>query len=161
MKELTEPLTDALDNVDHAIHATEMKIQELTARLQALEEERKGLQLALARHQGGKTIVPKPSDDEWLKLNRTDAVEKVLIEAGRPLSPTQIATALREKGRDDTDTYVSAALSYLLRESRVTRIGRAQWIAGRTLMPSLAGPLAAAGVVAAAIAATKGGGKQP
>lgn len=149
-------LEDALTDVDQEIHSIHKKIEDLTTRLNALGEERRGLQLALDRHNNGASVLmPEPTDQEWKALNRTDAVERVLREAERALSPSQITDQLKEKGRDDSDPYVSAALSYLAREKRVHRTGRAQWRAG----PSGSGAVAAGLLlgVAAAVAQQKGG----
>lgn len=84
---------------------------------------------------------------EWLALTRSDAVERVLAEAGRPLSPTEIAEALADKGRADSAAAVSATLAYLKSHKRAEQKGRGQWLQpGRSnaLAAILAGAFVAA-----------------
>lgn len=107
--------------------------QENVARIQA---ERYGLELALARHTGEPAPQPQPEpwespakagDPEWLPLDRSSAIERVLAEAGQPLHRKEIVKRLHMHGRDDSLNNVSAALAYLGRNDRVKGKGRGVW----------------------------------
>ena len=102
------------------------------AEVASLDTEIKGLELALARHNGGPTPVgPDPVEiRKWKKMARTDAITRIMEEKGEPMSPREITDALLSVGRTDQRNPVAAALQYLKREQRIHWIGRGQWIPG-------------------------------
>src|SRR5680860_58807 len=113
-----------------ALAEAELKsAQETVARIQA---ERYGLELALARHLG--RPAPRQVDaadeggDEWRRLNRSDAAERVLAEAGMPLHRKEIVARLHSHGREDSLNHVSAALAYLGQKERVLGRGQGVWV---------------------------------
>lgn len=125
--DLEEALRDAEDRLEHA----EAERQEITTRIGQLQEEVRGLQLALARHQGA--LVASPTDNGWKTLARTDAIARVMREFHRPMKPVAIASALTERGRNtDKPAYVSAALAYLQKQGVVRRFDEG-WMLVATL----------------------------
>ena len=120
---------------------------QLQARLEEVRLERRGLELALRRQQGGDASPPlaglPPPDEEvslplpdapqpagdWARLNQTEAVAKVLAEATTPLSAREVADRLAAVGmpQDNTDA-VRGGLAYLKRKGRATFHSRGQWV---------------------------------
>jgi hypothetical protein len=68
----------------------------------------------------------------WADLNRMEAVERVLVESGRAMSPREMSRDLGAHGRDgDRAPLVSAALNYLARRDQVHKQARrGLWCAG-------------------------------
>jgi hypothetical protein len=89
---------------------------------------------------------------EWLAMTRTDAVERVLKEAKKPQSPTEIVEALADKGREDNASLVSATLTYLKQQEKAVQKSRGQWV--HADRPSAMGPLIATAAIAAAVMAS-------
>jgi hypothetical protein len=74
---------------------------------------------------------------DWRTLPRTEAVARMLIEAGEPLSPSELSRMLQEVGRDDSPLAVGKALDHLRGKRQATTIGRGQWVlTGRDDLPS-------------------------
>jgi hypothetical protein len=112
------------------LEQAEAERQELLARIGQLQEEVRGLELAVARHQGS-TLVATPRQNGWMGIPRTTAIERIMRELAVPLAPIQIAQALRERGRTtDKPAYVSAALAYLKTKGTVLRTDEG-WIIAR------------------------------
>lgn len=66
---------------------------------------------------------------DWRTLPRTEAVARMLTEAGEPLSPSELSRMLQEVGRnDDTPLAVGKALNHLQRKKQATTIGRGKWV---------------------------------
>jgi hypothetical protein len=114
-----------------------------SAELADLHVERRGLELALARlagtaEYGGSiaqlqqiTSEPEsiPLEEEWRMLGKTDAVKRVLAEATKPLSPSEIVVTLKSVGLPQGDSEsVRGALAYLKRKGKANFISRSQWI---------------------------------
>ena len=139
-------LLELLADVEGRLAAAQLRLQELHNRVEELEAERYGLQLALSRRTeglpepdlippqdvdppaGGANAAP-PYAGYWQLLSRAEAVERVLEGADRPLTRQEVLGLLQQAGRqDDTADAVSAALAYLQRIDRAARTGRSQWV---------------------------------
>lgn len=122
-------LEAALADADLALRETTRQLDQLRERVDVLQLERRGLELALARHQGRPAPdAAQQEDSEWLSLPRTAAILRVMERTDEPMAPVEITRQLRQFGRTDTGHAVSAALSYLHREDRVRSLGRGQWV---------------------------------
>ncbi len=114
------------DDAESQLHGVEAKLEALTAEI-------RGLEMALARH-NGKRVAPKgptPTEvREWRGMHRTDAIVRVLTEADKGMSPREITDVLLSVGRKDGRKLVSAAIQYLKGEGRVHSEGRGQWVPG-------------------------------
>jgi hypothetical protein len=97
--------------------------------IQQLEAERRGLRLAIKRHDAA-PVDPESLDelDLWAGLPRTEAVLWLLREVGRPMRPTEIVTKLGQRGRDDGPKVVSASLTHLQKQGKVRSEGRGEWV---------------------------------
>jgi hypothetical protein len=119
------------------------QIADITRRIAESEQDERVLRRVAAQYN-----LPTPQDGpllprevaEWQQLPRTAAVERVLVEAGRPLSPLGIAQVLAEKGRNDSAHHVSAALARLKDTQRANRLGGGKWAAPRHQDSEGAGP---------------------
>lgn len=106
------------------------RIAEVTARMQETEEDERVLRRVAAQYnlRAPEDGHPLPREvEEWQRLPRTAAVERVLMEAGRPMSPLGIAQVLGEKGRNDPAHHVSAALARLKITNRAQQAERGKW----------------------------------
>ncbi|HSH59651.1 MAG TPA: hypothetical protein VK988_08450 [Acidimicrobiales bacterium] len=123
-------LEAALAYADQDLRETVTEMERLRERFEALQVERQGLALALARHSGvvAPEKAPDQSENEWLALPRTEAIIRVLRRANEALSPVEVTRQLSEVGRRDHASAVSAALSYLRRKGEVESLGRGQWV---------------------------------
>ncbi len=143
--EVEEALEILLAEVDVVLADAEAELRRLEEQVAGLRAERYGLQLALARRQGGvpPAVVPAGAASShggvgdvdwepvpWPELSRAEAVYQVLLDEMGPLSRGTITERLAEVGRvgDDPDS-VSAALAYLRRTGRAERTGLGQWVA--------------------------------
>lgn len=126
---------EELDRVQAEMNAAEAKVA-------MLQREEEGLVLALKRHtstagpgQQRLEVVeeeaPAEPDEEILDLPRTDAIVRVLLDYPRGLSPARLRDVLQERGRDDEYPVVSAALSHLKSQGRVTSPKRGLYVAVR------------------------------
>src|SRR5262249_30864367 len=120
----------ALDGRREAIYAQMREVDETAVVLQA---EIDGFELAIKRHHldlHGPDEPVSTSASQWRAMNRTDAIERLLLENG-PLGPSAISGELKERGRqNDSANLVSAALAYLKEQGRVRRIGNGTWEIG-------------------------------
>ncbi len=133
METLDELIADAEAELDRAKTARQAKwaeIERIDEGIRSLADELRGLKLAWLRRHGKEA----PSDrDEWPTMNRLAAVERVLTESTRPMSPTHVTSVLSEHGRSDRPALVSAALANLKNRGRAVRLGHGLWVApGRT-----------------------------
>lgn len=141
-------LLELVDQVDSDIEKKMAERQEILLRADELTREVADLKNARAalerlahryasrdvaeqvdQHAGGASAASPAAANEWLELQRTEAVERVLREAGRPLALAAIASTLAEHGRrEDSVRYVSAALSHLRRKvGTAQNLGRGVW----------------------------------
>lgn len=67
------------------------------------------------------------SEFDWLKASRPAAIQRALAESPRSLSPKQIHAVLAGHGRTDGPRAISAALSRLKTDRKVTSAGYARW----------------------------------
>lgn len=116
------------------LQSLEEKAREIRLNVDRLTQEQRVLEGLLQRFNPGHPPPAGTAENPWINLGRSDAVERVLIEAGEQvLSPSDIAGALRAHGREgDTSNYVSASLSYLQDKGRATQIDRGRWMAPKT-----------------------------
>lgn len=126
-------LDAALAETTAIIEEKRATLRELTDEIELLETERKGLELAIRRRLGRPAVEPTspttPAPVAWTKITRLDAVERVLAQTDRPMSPSEIAARLSALGRQgDTGNYVAAALSHLKRKGLVRKERRGEWI---------------------------------
>src|SRR6266496_2204825 len=124
------PLHAALEGLDAEIAQAEAERAEAEARLhewehhmQTLQAERTGIASYLRRHESGSELA-----NEWISLPRSEAVARVLAQAGAAKSPTEIAEALEAMGRDDDYRPVGAALSHLKSRGRAKNVSRGSWV---------------------------------
>jgi hypothetical protein len=130
-KNMEETLAELVAELDGRIGSATANVEKAQAELSDLERRREVLNTALYEIQRGPEPRAKAGDRPWAKLNRNDAVERVLKEADRLLSPLEISQALAERGRGGDDPgAVSAALNYLAKKRRVSRHGPGRWQAG-------------------------------
>jgi hypothetical protein len=129
-REKLSQLAEQLTYAQQERAAVEERIRTLEHQLRELEQEEQILRRVAVRYD-----IEPPRDgplprevEEWQQLTRTDAIMRVLKEAGRPMSPADIAQVLAEKGRDDSGHYVSAGLAYLKDSHRAHAEGRGQWV---------------------------------
>src|SRR6266568_84770 len=101
------PLHAALEGLDAEIAQAEAERAEAEARL----------------HESGSELA-----NEWISLPRSEAVARVLAQAGAAKSPTEIAEALEAMGRDDDYRDVAAALSHLKSRGRAKNVSRGSWV---------------------------------
>jgi sarcosine oxidase gamma subunit len=118
-------LTEALTNCDTALSAAQSEMQALTERIARLRDEKRGLELAIARLNGHAT--PAKSNG-WEAMSRPEAVLRLLQQHDSPMSPAEITRQLAEVGRPDDPRFVSAALSALRARRQVERVGPGEWV---------------------------------
>lgn len=128
-------LVTAIQDAEAALSRKRQAIQVLLQDVELLEQEIHGLKLAVSRHGGTPTptaTLPGLTEDDhavWQRLNRSEAVFRMLQKCGQPVGPTDLAKMLKQVGREgDTPNYVAAALAYLNRTNKIRSVGRAQWI---------------------------------
>jgi hypothetical protein len=142
--EVEDALQAVLGEVEVLLADAEDQLRRLEEHVAGLQAERYGLQLALARREGGGPTGPLPASPAlagsvagggawevpWPDLSRAEAVHQLLLDEGGPLSRGVLTERLAEVGRvgDDPDS-VSAALAYLRRTGRAERTGLGQWVA--------------------------------
>jgi hypothetical protein len=116
-------ITDQLQNLQGVI----MEHNSLRARLDHLADEKRGLELALARRRGTEAP-PVPDWEDWRALTRTAAIEQLLLETGRAMSPAEIVAALKARGRENEQSRgVSVALGRLRKRNKVVHGEWGQW----------------------------------
>src|ERR1700680_417063 len=108
-------LLELLGETETPLAQAEAEQVRASERVERLKAERYGLQLALARHRGepeparptsaaavdaGTVRHPTPAALAWRALNGSDAVERVVTEAGRPMNRNDIVARLTEAGRE-------------------------------------------------------------
>jgi len=136
------PLHAALEGLDAEIAQAEAERAEAEARLhewehhmQTLQAERTGIASYLRRHESGSELA-----NEWISLPRSEAVARVLAQAGAAKSPTEIAEALEAMGRDDDYRDVAAALSHLKSRGRAKNVSRGLWMLVTETPDDIEGP---------------------
>jgi hypothetical protein len=149
--DLHQALTDAeaaLAKVEreHADLLTQAEVKQ--TEMEDLRQEITGLEKAIARHERGSTGPAQPEAGasnaqkpreatheaptrRWEGMARTKAVELMMAEAGRPVSPRELSQMLQKVGRGDTPDVVGRALYHLQRRNRAESLGRAQWVVKR------------------------------
>jgi hypothetical protein len=114
---------------EHA--AIEARMADVQAQISDAEEDERVLRRVAAQYS-----LPVPQDgpllprevEEWRNLARTAAVQRVLAESDRPLSPLGISQVLHQKGRNDSAHNVSAALARLKDTQRAKQADRGRWV---------------------------------
>lgn len=128
-------IEQALGVAQAELARVDTQLRELSDRRERLAAEVRGLELAVERHsheeeERSDRADNVPAHARWATLPRTDAVERVLVRAGRPVSPTDIARFLQRVGRDDDERSVSATLAHLSRTDRAHAVRRGYWVSG-------------------------------
>lgn len=153
--------------LDPEVRFFDVAIRRAEAAAAEIDAELRGLRLARGRRlrdladtgprfETRVDAVPAP-DEEWRRLPRTVAIERMLRESGGALHRKVLTQKLAAVGRSDPLEHVSAALSYLERERRVTPLGQGWWRIGPAHEPmadhldiptpvGLTGPLGESGV---------------
>jgi hypothetical protein len=128
-KTLDSTVVELIARQDRQIVLARARLEKAQAQLARLEAERDALAAALNRMQGGPQA--PSSDPPWSELSRSRAVERVLEQEGRALSPLEISVVLAERGRrGDGPAAVSAALNYLAKKGRASSPGPGLWRGG-------------------------------
>lgn len=130
---MTIDLRAALNTARSEREEAEVRLHEVEAEIESLDIEITGLEMALARHNGKSEPSNGPSlteRREWKRMHRTDAILRVLTDAGKPMGPRDITDVLLSVGRKDQRKLVAAAIQYLKREQRVHWLGRSEWVPG-------------------------------
>lgn len=141
----TMELDVALTVVVAEVADLEERLAREQSRLDSLRVEKRGLELAIARHAEierkpaskrppNRRERTAPSRDGQAtspveNLNRAQAVEWALTRFTRPVSPLEVAELLRSQGRHDSPGEVGTSLTYLRDKKRVDRVGHAAWVA--------------------------------
>jgi hypothetical protein len=139
--ELIESTIAARKDVEKTRNDLRRKLEDLSEEIEALDRDEQGSRLSLARRfpnaeAPGNESAPAERaglfslGTEFDAQSRSDAVEAAVrtITREQPTaSPAEIELFLRERGRDDTRDAIGAALAYLNRTDRVTRVSRGQW----------------------------------
>ena len=117
----------------------QQQVEACDRQLEQLRAEQKGIESYVQRHEhqdqqvteNERAVEPMPVHDpaDGWGINRAEAVARVLIEAGEPLSPGAIVDALGRVGRSDTMKDVAAALSHLKKRHRAMNVSRGPWAA--------------------------------
>lgn len=139
--ELIDSTVSAREKVEKRMSELREELESLTDDIDSLNLEEQGYRLALARrfptaHAPGEESAPGTRtpllslDGDLAARSRSDAVEtavRMIARDAPAASPTAIEEFLHERGRDDTRDAIGAALAYLKRTNRVTRVSRGQW----------------------------------
>jgi hypothetical protein len=129
MPDLQAVLQDTLDTIEEK----RRQVAALNDEIGLLEDERRGLELAIRRRGGepkGDSVVTSPTSPYWRSLGRGEAVLQVLRANPLPIGPAEIVTYLERTGRQgDTYPLVSAALTHLKRKGLADAKVRGQWTA--------------------------------
>ena len=125
-------LHSALEDVRQELASSQARLEKLSAYIESLKVEERGLELALSRHNGQLSEeTPSVGDAaKWKGMARTDAILAVLTQAEEPMGPAEIARVLHDRGRDDPRDHVAAALAYLKRKGRVDHGDVGEWSVG-------------------------------
>jgi hypothetical protein len=106
------------------------QVSEVQAKLARRQAELEALRTALDMVRDGPQRLT-PGGRPWPQLTRSGAVERILKEEGRALSPREISLALGQRGRDgDGPSLVSASLNHLAKMGRAHKPQPARWRAG-------------------------------
>jgi hypothetical protein len=155
-----EVIRRALSDAETALEAVRKEMARLREDEKTLQAEVDGLRIALAAHEPpakkesrvrramvgigvGLAAVAEAQIriEAWRALSRTDAIENVYAEVGKPLHRQELQRELRIRGREDTLGAISAALGYLQREGRADKLGGGRWVVHpRRAQPMLAAP---------------------
>lgn len=115
--------------VERLLKEVEADLEATRNRIPELEAQVRGLRLTLRRLNGSEPGDDQPlTVDDWNELSRAEAILRALREAPAPLAPAEIASTLREHGRDDSPRAVSTRLNYLKKRGTVTNPVRGKWV---------------------------------
>ena len=136
-------LREALDNVRGELTSARARQEELASYIESLQAEARGLELALARHNGQSDSDATATQEasRWRRMARTDAVLSVLEQSDKPLGAADITKVLHANGRDDARDHVAACLAYLKGKGRVEHLEDVGKYAVETNSDSQAPPL--------------------
>jgi len=128
-------LRQALADAEAELAQAEKQVQDLVNLIGRLKDEKRGLELAVARHNGHATVDP----NEWQVLSRPQAILRLLVEIGEAMSPSEINRQFASRGRRDQPRLVSAGLNALKNRGQVQSLGNGKWALVRDDRPKLEG----------------------
>jgi hypothetical protein len=97
--------------------AQELVVAEAVARLRGIEAEISSLKAGIA------------DKKDLAALPRTEAILRVLHQAGRSLTPTDLVHELNGAGRNEQRPVITATLNHLLQRQQVLRPSRGRYLA--------------------------------
>jgi hypothetical protein len=115
---VSEALAEALTKARAELVDAEQRAEDLRQIVSALE-----FTLRLKRP----SSVNGDGDFDWVKASRRAAVQQALAEAPNPLSPKDLTITLTGHGRKDNAPGISATLSRLKDDGKVTSAGYGKW----------------------------------
>jgi hypothetical protein len=138
-------LREAAQAADDELRAEQQERDAIDARIQQLQALKRQLEDAIAQAEGtakagaaapGKRATRKRTSAKKATRRRStrkrasarngagrqDAVLQVLSSASGPMRPADVAKQLRQKGREDSSSQVSATLAQLARSGRATKV---------------------------------------
>jgi hypothetical protein len=128
---MDEDLEQELERLTAELSVAEVEAIRLQARIQGLRAQRDALAAALAARRSEQST---PDAYTPVRLDaikkRTNAIEVVLRQVGRPLSIDEVREALDEAWREpSTYAVVASTLNLLHRTGRISKIGRGRYVA--------------------------------
>lgn len=120
-------LQDELDRVIAELDAAQREIALLGAKVHGLTAQRDALAAAI---QAGAAPREPGTQTPLSTMRKDDAIVAVLRQAGRPLTTSEIVSALRAAGRaNENYNGISVYLTNLTGQERVRRVGRGLYAA--------------------------------
>ena len=138
-------LREAAQAADDELRAEQQERDAIDARIQQLQALKRQLEEAIAQAEGTakagttapvkratrkRTTAKKATRKKSTRkrastrngAGRQDAVLQVLSRANGPMRPAEVAKQLRQKGREDSSSQVSATLAQLARTGRASKV---------------------------------------
>jgi hypothetical protein len=126
---MDEGLATELANLEERIANTEVQLVRLEAELAGLRATRDSIARAVATSAEA-AAPPMAAVPDLARLDRTEAIEKLLGLAARSLSIGEVWDGLRAGGREEpTYQVIASTLNFLHREGRIRRTGRGRYAA--------------------------------
>jgi len=125
-----DELLHELHDLDAEMHRLQQQLDLTETRISTLEETAE--MLGLDVHDDADDVrTPAQGlclkEVSWPRLDRTSAIEQVLHESGKSMSPSEVVEVLSSHGRDDGYDVVTSTLSYLKKSRRVFQPERGKY----------------------------------